>query len=109
MFQLVKNLKNMNKEEKLLKKYGWMIECESPFEIRHEDGSFATKQAAHMVVQQLEVDDIEENSLENADGDRFLRGIRVYGWNSEFRKEYESYMMQIRYDELDDLCDKYKI
>jgi len=99
----------MNNDEKLLKKYGWEIECEHPFEIKHKDGSFATNQAAHMVVEQLEINDIEENSLENVDGDRFLRGIKMYGWDSKFRREYESYMMQIRYNELDNLCDKYKI
>lgn len=53
----------MNEEEKLLEKYGWTIECESPFEIRHEDGSFASNQAAYMVVEQLKIDDIEENSF----------------------------------------------
>ena len=28
--------------EDLLKENGWEVECESPFEIRHEDGSFAS-------------------------------------------------------------------
>lgn len=37
-----------NKE--LLEKEGWIIECESPFEIRHEDGSFATLNAANMIL-----------------------------------------------------------
>lgn len=27
-------------DEQLLEKFGWTLECESPFEIRHEDGSF---------------------------------------------------------------------
>jgi len=34
----------------LLERYGWIVECESPFEIRHEDGSFATGQAATTVL-----------------------------------------------------------
>lgn len=38
---------------KLLAKWGWSIECESPFEIRHGDGSFATQQAAAHVVESL--------------------------------------------------------
>lgn len=37
----------------LLKTAGWAAECQSPFEIRHEDGSFATGQAAQFVVQTL--------------------------------------------------------
>lgn len=38
------------KEIELLEKNGWTVECESPFEVRHEDGSFATGQAAEMVL-----------------------------------------------------------
>lgn len=33
----------------MLEKYGWVIECESPYELRHSDGSFATGQAANIV------------------------------------------------------------
>jgi hypothetical protein len=40
-------------EEYLLKTNGWDVECESPFEIRHEDGSFASKQAAYSVLNEL--------------------------------------------------------
>lgn len=38
------------RDEKMLGLKGWTVECYSPFEIRHEDGSFATGQAANMVV-----------------------------------------------------------
>ena len=41
------------RDEKMLGLNGWTVECYSPFEIRHEDGSFATGQAAHMVVAYL--------------------------------------------------------
>ena len=34
----------------LLEKYGWEVECESPLEIRHSDGSFATLNAAKYVI-----------------------------------------------------------
>jgi hypothetical protein len=34
----------------LLEESGWVIECESPFEIRHQDGSFATLNAAQIVL-----------------------------------------------------------
>lgn len=39
---------------KLLKKHGWEVECENPFEIRHtETGSFATLVAADLVLMAL--------------------------------------------------------
>lgn len=41
------------KIEELLAKEGWTVECWSPFEIRHEDGSFATMQAARVLVSSL--------------------------------------------------------
>lgn len=34
---------------------GWVIECESPLEIRHTDGSFATGQAARLVLDGLKI------------------------------------------------------
>lgn len=37
-------------DEKLLEKFGWTVECYSPFEISHEDGSFASGQAADVVL-----------------------------------------------------------
>ena len=42
-----------NEMEQLLEKEGWTVECESPLEIRHEDGSFATLNAADMVIQYI--------------------------------------------------------
>ncbi len=38
----------MSKEE-ILENEGWIIECESPYELRHVDGSFASGQAAYIV------------------------------------------------------------
>lgn len=38
------------KELQLLEAEGWTVECESPLEIRHEDGSVATGYAAQMVI-----------------------------------------------------------
>jgi hypothetical protein len=37
--------------EEILESSGWQIDCESPFEISHEDGSFATLNAANIVLQ----------------------------------------------------------
>lgn len=43
-------------DKQLLEAYDWIVECESPFEIRHEDGSFATGSAASIVVEYLRED-----------------------------------------------------
>lgn len=45
----------MNENDKLiLEKNGWVIECESPFEIRNkETGDFATGFAAKIVIESL--------------------------------------------------------
>lgn len=40
-------------KEQKLKTEGWTVECWSPFEIRHNDGSFATGQAAHCVAHDI--------------------------------------------------------
>jgi len=40
----------------LLNDNGWIIECESPFEIRHSDGSFASGQGARAVLDELKYD-----------------------------------------------------
>lgn len=41
-------------EDKVILEYlGWIVECESPFEIRHENGSFASGQAADIVMSWL--------------------------------------------------------
>ena len=40
----------MKTTEELLEENGWSIECQSPFEIRHVDGSFASGNAARRVI-----------------------------------------------------------
>lgn len=48
-------INNINNEiiEYILTQNDWTIECWSPFEIRHEDSSFATLNAAKIVVEDL--------------------------------------------------------
>jgi hypothetical protein len=41
----------------LLEKHGWTVECQLPFEISHEDGSFATLNAAQMVLRFVREED----------------------------------------------------
>ena len=44
----------MNKEnEYILEENGWVVECHSPLEIRHKDGSFATLNAAKIVIETI--------------------------------------------------------
>lgn len=45
--------------EAVLKDNGWEIQCEHPFEIRHEDGSYASGQAAHIVLHCLKTPEIK--------------------------------------------------
>lgn len=44
---------NEEKKREILEAKGWTIECESPLEIRHYDGSFATLNAAKIVVEDV--------------------------------------------------------
>ena len=61
---------------KMLEKAGWTIECEHPFEIRHKDGSFASKQATYFCV-----DPIVENYLiekEEEDEEEIRLALAMY-------------------------------
>jgi len=49
--------------EDLLKENGWIIECESPFEIRHKDGSFASMNAAYSVAEKLRLSSVMSSVL----------------------------------------------
>lgn len=44
----------------ILENYGWVIECESPYEVRHEDGSFASGQAVSYLIDSLKEEFKEE-------------------------------------------------
>lgn len=50
-------------EEKLLEENGWTVECYSPFEIRHYDGSFATMSAAYSVLDELRYESRSSDSI----------------------------------------------
>jgi hypothetical protein len=51
----------MKSDEQILTQNGWVIECESPFEIRHEESnSFATNQAAYAVIFSLRDDENDD-------------------------------------------------
>ncbi len=52
-------------DEELLEKYGWTVECYSPFEISTKDGSFARDEAAQYVLDCIRMEDADaiENQL----------------------------------------------
>lgn len=53
----------MNSEdEALLSANGWTVECYSPFEIRHDDGSFGSGQAARYTLDALQAEHREEGA-----------------------------------------------
>ena len=39
--------------DEILEQEGWSMDCESPLELSHEDGSFASGQAAQIVIDSL--------------------------------------------------------
>lgn len=49
----------------------------------------------------------EENWNDIQDGLKL--GIQKYGWNSEFRKEYESLCFQLRFEYVTELFKKWKV
>jgi hypothetical protein len=49
--------------QRYLEVNGWTVECESPLEIRHEEGSFATLYAAKVLLGELEEQYKEERNV----------------------------------------------
>ncbi len=69
-----------DKQELVLHLNGWTIECQSPLEIRHQDGSFATLNAAVAVafaVEQGFVDNDAEVPEAKAETDSRLHCTRI--------------------------------
>lgn len=52
------------KDIEILAQNGWEVECESPLEISTHDGSFATNEAARIVLEMLKGQAAEEEVLE---------------------------------------------
>lgn len=94
-----------DKEEELLKRFGWELECKSPFEIRHEDGSFATANAARIVLQtcEEEVAEEDEDQKEIDVAVRFMRKNLDWhnhdGWKYQARLIIKAYLEQLDNDE----------
>jgi len=63
---------------KTLKIRGWTVECESPFEMRHDDGSFQTGPAAEAMANEMlgrgsTVSDIKYSKAPWSDGAIYIR------------------------------------
>jgi hypothetical protein len=71
------------KDKELLEKYGWTVECYSPFEISTEDGSFAIYEAAQYVLDGVRREDADtgERQLTILDVSVALSGFRK--WQKE--------------------------
>jgi hypothetical protein len=51
-------------DEQLLEKYGWSLDCQSPLEISHKDGSFARYLPAELLIDHLrEIYEEEEKEM----------------------------------------------
>jgi NurA-like 5'-3' nuclease len=64
-------------DKKILESNGWVIECESPFEIRHEDGSFASGQGALSVLYTLKPKIKNSNECDDCGS----RNAKPWQWN----------------------------
>ncbi len=61
---------------KLLEVNGWTVECESPFEIRHEEtGSRATGCAAELVLDSLRDERLIEDTIITKMAEEYVDGI----------------------------------
>ena len=85
-------------DAEILKENGWEIECESPFEIRHTDGSFATMSAAYSVLNELKYEashtkfEYKEEylSIANLRKDKiseYLNDMGDFGWELVYKEE----------------------
>ena len=88
-------------DEELLKENGWEIECLSPFEIRHEDGSFATKSAAHSVLWELRSSIVLNLELSREDAKWLMECLS----RTSARGDALTYGMQLE-EELNDFLNK---
>lgn len=63
-------------DEKLLEKYGWTVECYSPFEIRTKDGSFARDEASQYVLDGIRMENYyDELNQKDFINDKILDSI----------------------------------
>ena len=76
------------KREELLKKHGWEIDCESPFEISTKDGSFARGEAAIHVLASLEQEENDEQPIKYIHKSESFEDLGSEYKNLEREKDY---------------------
>jgi hypothetical protein len=59
--------------QKYLEDNNWIVECESPLEVRHSEGSFATNYAAQVLLNELHSQYKDENSITIEDADENIQ------------------------------------
>ena len=91
---------------KLLKENGWIVECESPFEISTKDGCFARGQAAHIVLADLKYETVQrftEQDMHDCFNAGVNRGVTIaaiitkHDLGEEF-PSYQEYMKKFEED-----------
>ena len=105
----------MKETEELCEKYGWTMECYSPLELRHNDGSFASGQAANLVY--LDLQEEERNKKYPTERehekavylDGFVRGSIEYVIYLEEMCQVKDELIRAQKELLKwELCDKIK-
>lgn len=79
-------------DEKLIEKYGWSLVCHSPFELQHEDGSFASGQAAWTVYREIQEEERDKTIELTVDEIKTLikdAGPGQIGWSDSSYKIIE--------------------
>jgi hypothetical protein len=62
----------------MVKEMGWTVECESPIELRHEDGSFASGQAAYVMLNEIHQDWSRLQEENKADKEEIRLALAMY-------------------------------
>ena len=78
------------KEIEMLERNGWNLDCESPFELSHVDGSFSKQQAAYYVLEGIRAEEEAE------DQDDFTRRLIFIDVEKLSIKEAESVIEHYR-------------
>ena len=95
------------KDIELLEENGWEVECQSPFEIRTKDNSFASSEAAYIVLNNLKSETIQrfnEQNMHDCFNAGINRGITIAAiitkqdLGEEF-PTYQEYMKKFETDE----------
>ena len=86
----------MSNDIKLLEENGWIVECESPFEIRTKDGSFASGEAAQIVLDDLKYEranEFSEQDMHDSFNAGVNRGVAIAAFitKHDLKEEFPTY------------------